>query len=156
MEELEQEELKPTIQDVRKSEVVNKQGVVTNTEMWTDLYRPQSIGDLVGNEGVIDSLYEWLKDWDDVVLRGNKKEVTMRKGQSWQDAPKPNARATMLSGPPGIGKTSTARIVCKQLGYEVLETNASDTRSKNAISLVLTDLSSNQSLDYFSVTGLKH
>ena len=44
-----------------------------------------------------------------------------------------NARACLLSGPPGIGKTSAARIVCRQLGYEVLETNASDTRNKNSI-----------------------
>lgn len=41
--------------------------------MWTDRYKPTSVYDLVGNQGNIDSLYEWLKDWDDVVLRGNKK-----------------------------------------------------------------------------------
>lgn len=57
--------------------------------------------------------------------------------------PKVNAKACLLSGPPGIGKTSAARIVCKQLGYEVLETNASDTRNKNSINNMLTVLSSN-------------
>lgn len=41
--------------------------------MWTEIYRPQSIKDLVGNEGTINTLYEWLRDWDDVVIRGNKK-----------------------------------------------------------------------------------
>jgi hypothetical protein len=35
---------------------------------------------LVGNEGTVDSLYEWLKDWDDVIIRGNKKEVKPRRG----------------------------------------------------------------------------
>lgn len=60
-----------------------------------------------------------------------------------------------MSGPPGIGKTSAARIICRQLGYEVLETNASDTRNKNSIQNMLTTLSSNQSLDYFSVAGIK-
>ena len=69
--------------------------------------------------------------------------------------PKVNAPAVLLSGPPGIGKTSSARIVCKQLGYEVLEMNASDTRNKSTIQSVVKDLSSNQSLDYFSVAGLK-
>jgi replication factor C subunit 1 len=61
----------------------------------------------------------------------------------------------LLSGPPGIGKTSSARLVSRLLGYEVLETNASDVRNKAAINNVLGDLSSNQSLDYFSVAGLK-
>ena len=67
----------------------------------------------------------------------------------------PNAKAALLSGPPGIGKTSAARLVCRLLGYEAIETNASDTRNKAAINSVLGDLSSNQTLDYFSVAGLK-
>jgi replication factor C subunit 1 len=37
----------------------------------------------------------------------------------------------------------------------VLETNASDTRNKNSINNMLQTLSSNQSLDYFSVAGIK-
>ena len=45
--------------------------------------------------------------------------------------------------------------MCRSLGYEVLETNASDTRNKNSIENMLRDLSSNQSLDYFSVAGLR-
>lgn len=124
-------------------------------EMWTDLYRPLDVDDLVGNEGVVDQLYEWLKDWDDVVIRGNKKETAFRFGAKWQDQINPNAKAALLSGPPGIGKTSAARIVCRQLGYEVLETNASETRNKNSIQNVIGELSSNQSLDYFSVAGVK-
>lgn len=101
------------------------------------------MGDLVGNEGVVDQLYEWLKDWDDVQIRGKKKTVQPRRGQSWQDIPKVNARAVLLSGPPGIGKTTAARIICKRMGYEVLETNASDTRNKNSINQMLQTLSSN-------------
>jgi len=41
--------------------------------MWTDLYAPKSIVDLVGNQGAVDQLFEWLRDWDDVQIRGNKK-----------------------------------------------------------------------------------
>lgn len=109
----------------------------------------------MGNEGVVDQLYEWLRDWDDVNIRGNKKEIPFRRGMQWKDQINPNAKAALLSGPPGIGKTSAARIVCKLLGYEVIETNASDTRNKNSIANMLGELSSNQSLDYFSVAGLK-
>ena len=123
--------------------------------MWTDVYRPSELDDLVGNEGVVDQLFEWLRDWDDVVIRGNKKNIVFRKGFNWKDQPNPNAKAVLLSGPPGIGKTSAARIVCRQLGYEALETNASDTRNKASINHILGELSSNQSLDYFSLAGIK-
>lgn len=46
--------------------------------MWTDRYKPKSFKDLVGNQGVVSQLYDWLKDWDDVVIRGNKKAVPFR------------------------------------------------------------------------------
>jgi replication factor C subunit 1 len=44
--------------------------------------------------------------------------------------PRLNAKAALVSGPPGIGKTSACRILCKTLGYETLELNASDSRNK--------------------------
>jgi replication factor C subunit 1 len=44
--------------------------------------------------------------------------------------PRINAKAALISGPPGIGKTSACRILCKTLGFETLELNASDCRNK--------------------------
>ena len=41
--------------------------------MWTDRYKPKSSNDLIGNRAVIEGLYEWLKVWDEVCIRGNKK-----------------------------------------------------------------------------------
>jgi hypothetical protein len=46
-----------------------------DNQMWTEIYAPKDMGDLVGNNGVVDQLYEWLRDWDDVNIRGNKKQV---------------------------------------------------------------------------------
>lgn len=124
-------------------------------QMWTDRYRPRTVNDLVGNNAEIDQLYEWLKDWDEVCIRGNKKQLPFRRGASWQDIPNINARAALISGPPGIGKTSAARIVCAQLGYEIVEQNASDTRNKASLESAIKDLSTNKSLNYFSVAGRK-
>lgn len=42
-------------------------------------------------------------------------------------------RAVLISGPPGIGKTTSAHIVANASGYSPLELNASDTRSKKLI-----------------------
>lgn len=81
--------------------------------------------------------------------------MPIRRGMSWSDVQNVNARAALISGPPGIGKTSAARIVCAQLGYEVVEQNASDVRNKGAIEHAIKDLSMNKTLDYFSVSGVK-
>lgn len=43
------------------------------------------------------------------------------------------ARAALLSGPPGIGKTTTASVVCSEVGLATIEMNASDTRSKRSL-----------------------
>lgn len=46
-------------------------------------------------------------------------------------------RAILLSGPPGIGKTTSAHLMAKMKGYSPIEMNASDTRSKKLIEVSL-------------------
>ena len=46
----------------------------------------------------------------------------------------------MISGPPGIGKTSVATLVAHQLGYNVVELNASDTRNAKSVTEQLSDV----------------
>ena len=53
----------------------------------------------------------------------------------------PNARSLLIHGPPGVGKTTTVRILAKELNYDVLELNASDQRNKAQIESMLNDLS---------------
>jgi replication factor C subunit 1 len=99
--------------------------------LWTTKYAPESMSDIIGNQGVIKKLSTWLDDWDDVVISGNKKEVTstFRKGK----VEFPNARACIISGDPGIGKTTTVRLIAKEKGYRTFELNASDQRNKGII-----------------------
>jgi replication factor C subunit 1 len=48
------------------------------------------------------------------------------------------------------GKTTTAHLVCKELGFDVVEFNASDTRSKKLLHEEVSELLSNKSLSgYF-------
>lgn len=42
-------------------------------------------------------------------------------------------RAVLISGPPGIGKTTSAHLCAKLAGYTPIELNASDTRSKKLV-----------------------
>lgn len=46
-------------------------------------------------------------------------------------------RAILISGSPGIGKTTAAHLVAKACGYDPLEYNASDARSKKLIEVRL-------------------
>lgn len=54
---------------------------------------------------------EWLQDWEDVVLKGNKKDAIPSKG--FLASGTINSRAALLSGDPGLGKTTTARLLAK-------------------------------------------
>lgn len=62
-------------------------------------------------------------------------------------------KAALLSGPPGVGKTTTASLVSQELGFDVVEFNASDTRSKRLLKEEVAELLSNKSLyGYFRGT----
>jgi replication factor C subunit 1 len=99
--------------------------------LWTTKYAPESMDDIIGNQGVVKKLSTWLDDWEDVVINENKKEVnsSFRKGK----VDNPNARACIISGDPGIGKTTTVRLIAKDKGYRTFELNASDQRNKAII-----------------------
>jgi replication factor C subunit 1 len=55
----------------------------------------------------------------------------------------------MISGPPGIGKSSMVRIISKELGFGLIEINASDKRSKTVIENMLKDLSESSTMTYY-------
>lgn len=63
-------------------------------------------------------LREWLSRWAGN-FSGRAQFTSSSKGKGkLNEEPR---KAALLSGPPGIGKTSTALIVSRELGYEVLE-----------------------------------
>lgn len=101
----------------------------TNGLLWVTKYKPKTSQELVGNGTNIATLRHWLQEWERVHLHGMEPTRTREMGQKdrIQDMKK---KAVLLSGPPGIGKTSAATILCSELNYQVMEVNASDTRNK--------------------------
>ena len=83
-------------------------------------YKPSQPAQLIGNGKNIADLRKFLSQWNDIHVAGTH-PLADAKGK---DKP---MKAVLISGPPGIGKSSAASIIAKQLGFEVTEVNASDT-----------------------------
>mmetsp|Transcript_28686 Transcript_28686/g.52242 ORF Transcript_28686/g.52242 Transcript_28686/m.52242 type:complete len:845 (-) Transcript_28686:94-2628(-) len=119
--------------------------------LWVERHVPRKLDDLVGNASAIKKLSQWLRDWDDVVLKGKKKVAPFKPGGGMPD--NINARAALVSGPPGIGKTTAARLVAHVHGdFDVLEYNASDARGQKIIQAMSEGIADNRTLS-FSVGG---
>ncbi len=79
---------------------------------WTVKHKPHSLSEVVGNSTAIQKLSKWVKSWD--------------KGA-------PKKRAAFLYGPPGVGKTASVEALANDLGMELVERNASDYRTADAV-----------------------
>ena len=78
--------------------------------------RPDHLSELIGNSRARVELRAWADRW-----QGNRP---------------PARRAAVLSGPAGVGKTSAAWALANELGWTVVEMNASDARNERALERV--------------------
>ncbi len=90
--------------------------------MWSEKYRPRTLEEMVGNDEGRAKLLLWLRKW------------------------KRGAKAALLVGPPGTGKTTTVHLAAKKLGLQMVELNASDTRTKEKLSKKIGEAISSTSL----------
>ena len=103
-------------------------------QMWTEKYRAQKFTDLVGDERTHRSVLKWLKAWDSIVFPGSVKVKPRKVFKDHNlDFEKQHRKILLLTGPPGLGKTTLAHVCARQAGYEVLEINASDDRSRDVV-----------------------
>lgn len=112
-----------------------------DSRLWTVRYAPQSINQICGNKAVVEKLQRWLR-----LFPKNQRTNFKMPGPDGSGI----HRAVMIHGPPGIGKTTAAHLVAKTEGYDIVESNASDTRSKKLVENGLKGvLSTTSLLGYF-------
>jgi len=90
--------------------------------LWSEKYRPSNLDSMVGNEEARDRFVSWLKKW------------------------KRGARAALLVGPPGTGKTTCVHLAAEKLGLQLVELNASDTRTRDRLSKHIGEVISSRNL----------
>ncbi len=99
---------------------------------WTEKHRPKRLADLVGNGPSVKKLHDWAQQWETGI---------------------PEKRAVVLAGPPGTGKTSAALALAHDMGWSLIELNASDSRNAERIKRVATAGATHQT---FAADGAFH
>jgi len=77
--------------------------------MWVEKYRPESLEDYRGASNQKKELKDWAEKWEQ------------------------GGQAVLLHGQAGTGKTSLVEALANDLDFELVETNASDVRTKSAL-----------------------
>lgn len=93
---------------------------------WTEKYRPTTLKQIVGNRKTVQQLIHWAKQWQTQI---------------------PKKKAVILSGKPGIGKTSCAYALANDLQWIPIELNTSDARNEQRIKAVATAGATHQTFD---------
>lgn len=110
---------------------------LTSSQLWTVKYAPSQMNQICGNKGQVEKIQKWLQGWSKAHRLGF--QLPGKDGFG-------TYRSIIIHGPPGIGKTTAAHLAAKLEGYDVIESNASDTRSKKLVESGLHDVLNNNSL----------
>nr|XP_019597486.1 PREDICTED: replication factor C subunit 1 isoform X1 [Rhinolophus sinicus] len=125
--------------------------------LWVDKYKPTSLKTIIGQQGeqsCANKLLRWLQNWHKSPSEEKKHAAKLGKFAGKDDGS--SFKAALLSGPPGVGKTTTASLVCQELGYSYVELNASDTRSKNSLKEMIAESLNNTSIKGFCSSEEAH
>src|SRR6266571_4258265 len=90
--------------------------------MWSEIYRPQKVEQMIGNEDARLAVLNWLSRWID------------------------GSRPLLLVGPSGVGKTTLVNVLARKFDYDLIEMNASDTRNREDLETLIMPMFNNTSV----------
>ena len=98
---------------------------------WTEKYRPKTFSEVVNQEEAKQILASWI------CAKFRAPKEFCAKWAKRKDKEVLEAKAVLLSGPPGVGKTTLVHALAREIGYELIELNASDVRTGDRIKQVV-------------------
>ncbi len=93
---------------------------------WIIKYRPKKVDDIINQEEAKSQMLTWI--------------------HAWLEGKRPEKKALLLYGPPGVGKTSLVEAIANEYDLELLELNASDYRRTQDIKKTVVNASQKRPL----------
>ena len=90
--------------------------------MLVEKYFPKNFSEIKGQQALVKDILAWINTW------GTEK------------------RALLIYGPPGSGKTTMVKVLSKELGYDLIELNASDKRDQTVLNRIVGNASTSKTL----------
>merc|ERR1719348_921159 len=118
---------------------------------WASKYQPRCGADILGNNDQITKLREWLNNWS-----GNKAFSVSTSEVSSEDIATDSeyeldvsvleklGNTCLLEGPTGSGKTAAVFALAAEMGFNVLEVNASSNRTGKQVLSMLSEATQSQ------------